>query len=149
MTLARAIAREEAITDALRAADAAIGSELPTQQALRIIAALKRLRPASLPKVIAGSGVDYLERVQRLARQAWSTLYDPDAIGPQHDATAAVQTPIGILRAVVWRTEWQGQKRRQVAWRAEYYLDDAPVTVREIRQAGLAQRPTSRNRRAA
>jgi len=146
MTVANKIAREDAITEALRAADLAIGDEAPTPQALRIIAALKRLRSGKAVRVSGTHRVDYLSRVQEAARAAWLARHG-SVFGPEHDAMAGVDTPIGRLRMVTWRTLWSGGARgERIAWAGEYYLDDEPITVAEIKDAGLAQRRTQRTR---
>lgn len=146
MTHAARIARDDAITDALRAVNEAIGDEEPTDQAFRIIAALKALRPGAPPRVVSLERADYLEKVQREAQRKWLEEYDGliGALGsPAHDAVAGTDTPIGRLRAVTWRRVWHDGR---IAWASEYYLNDEPITIAEIRDAGLAQRPTTRNR---
>lgn len=141
------IARHDALTLALRTVDDAIGNEPPTPQAFRIIEAIKRLRDAEPARVTGLNRVDYLERVQRDARIAWGGRWQGNRTGPDHDATAGVDTPLGRLRAVVWRKVWRGDRRgERVAWSGEYYLNEGPITVAEIKAAGLAQRPTTRRR---
>ncbi|MDK2769957.1 MAG: hypothetical protein KYX69_19840 [Sphingomonas sp.] len=147
MTQSARMAREDALTEALRVADTAIGSERPEPQAFRIIAAIRELRDAAPARVTSLSRIDYLERVQRDARIAWGGRWQGNRTGPEHDATAGVDTPLGRLRVVVWRRPWKGERRGQrIAWAGEYYLNDEPITVAEIKAAGLAQRPTTRRR---
>lgn len=147
MNRAALLTREDALTDALRAVDSAIGDEQPTDQAMRIIDAIKRLRPSEPARLTSPNRVDYLDRVQKAARGAWSAAHGPMNFGPEHDAVAGVDTPIGRLRAVVWRRRWHGNRRGdRIAWAGEYYLDDDPVTIAEIVTAGLARRPTTRCR---
>lgn len=141
MNVTASIARDDAITEALRAATDALGDDEPTQQALHIIAAIKRLR--SPVRVTGSERVDYLERVQRAARAQWHATRKADEIGPVFAAVAGTDTPIGRLKAVTWRTTW---RTGRVAWMTEYYLKDDPITLAEIRAAGLAQRPTMRCR---
>ncbi|WP_454618352.1 hypothetical protein [Bradyrhizobium cenepequi] len=146
MTVTARLSREEAITDALRVANDAIGDEQPTAQALRIIAAIKRLRAADPVRVAQLSRVNYMAQLQQAAQAAWLKEHgDPTGckIGPQHDAAASIETPLGWFRMVTWRRAWRGGR---VAWASEYYLNDEPITVAEIEAAGLAQRPTTRNR---
>lgn len=145
------LAREDAITDALRATDTAIGDEPPTPQALRIIGALKRLRADKPVRVVATAPVDYLSRVQEIARATWLKVHGENAttnFTGSMTATAGLETPIGRLKMITWRVKWLlnggGEK---IAWAGEYYLDDEPITVDEIRAAGLARRPTTRNRK--
>lgn len=142
MTHTTKLAREDFITETLRAVNDAIGTDEPADQSFKIIAAIKALRDTKA-RVTSG-GVDYLRKVQEAAREAWAV-----SVGQQGDdtvhASAGISTPIGRLRAVTWRTKWKGDR---LAWASEYYLDDAPITVREIRAAGLAQRPTQRNRQS-
>lgn len=144
MTHTARLAREDAITEALRAADMAIGDEPPTDQALRIIAALQNLRSDQPARVTSLDRIDYLEHVQTAAQRAWQARHDRIVTGPDHDATAGIDTPIGRLKSVTWRRAWASGR---IAWASEYYLNDAPITVAEIRAAGLAQRPTTRKRR--
>jgi hypothetical protein len=151
MNHAAKLAREDALTEALRATDAAIGDEQPTDQALRIIEALKRLRSDGKARVPGLDRRDYLAEVQDAARLAWSMQHGgkPAALptGPGHDAVAGIDTPLGRLKMVTWRRPWNGNLRgERIAWAGEYYLDDEPITVAEIKAAGLAQRPTTRNR---
>lgn len=144
MSHGQRLAREEAITDALRVTDIAIGDEPPTPQALRIIEALKRMRDGKPVRIAAT--VDYMERVQSQARAAWKGRYRPTAFGEKYDATAGIDTPLGCFRAVVWKRIWASPRGPRIAWAGEYYLDDEPITVAEIKAAGLARRPTTRNR---
>jgi len=144
MTHTHKLARDEFITEALRAVNDAIGNEEPHAQAFRIIAAIKGLREDKVR--VAGGGIDYLERVQNTARDVWIMEFGGKhgnivVVGPQ--ATAGIDTPIGRLRCTTWRTLWKGER---AAWASEYSLNDEPITVREIKAAGLAQRPTTRNR---
>ncbi|RWF64103.1 MAG: hypothetical protein EOQ34_29940 [Mesorhizobium sp.] len=152
MTNTARIAREEAITDALRAINDAIGDEEPTDQAFKIIDAIKRLRDDKPARVASTERVDYLGRVQAEAQAAWMAQFLPEAetippVGPNYDATAGVDTPLGRLRVTTWRRGWRGARGERIAWASEYYLADQPITVAEIRACGLAQRPTSRNRK--
>jgi len=152
MTHATKIAREQFITEALRAVDDAIGQEPPTDQALRMIEAIKRLRARKPVKVAALNPVDYLAKVQAAARAAWVEQHGGEhgniiVTGPHADAVAGIDTPVGRLRMVIWRSAWSGRRGWRVVWRGEYYLDDEPITLAEIRLAGLAERPTKRNRK--
>lgn len=146
MTVTARIAREDAITDALRAANDAIGNDAPTAQALRIIRAIKLLRAAEPARIAQLAVVNYMAQLQQTVQRSWLEKHgDPDGykIGPEHDAVAGIDTPIGRFRAVTWRARW---RTGRVAWASEYYLNDEPITVAEIEAAGLAQRPTTRNR---
>lgn len=154
MTHAARLAREDAITEALRAADAAIGQEEPTTQAMRIIDAIKRLRAGAPARVTATERVDYLRIAQEAARSAWTAQNDEaqamrdrgEDFEIDASTSAHVATPLGSLRAVVWRVHWRGGR---MAWASEYTLDDEPITIAEIKAAGLAQRPTTRRRQKA
>jgi len=148
MTHTARLAREDTITDALRAADTAIGDEEPDDQALRILAALKALRADQPARVTGTNRVDYLTRVQKAAQAAWYNRHgqDQNRAGIEFEASASVATPLGDLRAIIWRREWRGVRGRRLAWASEYWLGDDPITIDEIRAAGLALRPTSRNR---
>jgi hypothetical protein len=143
MTHADRLARSDALTEALRAIDLAIGNEPPEPQSLRIIAAIKRLRDDKPVRAALLDRIDYLERVQNEARARWRLRYKDDQIGAEFDISHTVDTPIGKLSITTWRELWNAVT---LAWRSEYTLDGEPITVAEIREAGLAQRPTSRNR---
>lgn len=80
--------------------------------------------------VPAGHRVDYLALVQEAARQA----VDETGMGG-----ADRLTPIGILHC--WATEVNGKRY------AIYKLNGERVTVKQIIALGLAQRPTSRDRK--
>ncbi|HEY5797679.1 MAG TPA: hypothetical protein VIU82_21965 [Bosea sp. (in: a-proteobacteria)] len=147
MTHAAKLAREEAFTDAIRIADNAIGDEPPEAQSLRIIAALKTMRDAGQATVAGTVRVNYLGRAQDAARRAWTQDHSPNDTGPEREATAGVDTPLGRLRAVAWRRAWKGTARgERIAWAGEYWLNDEPITLAEIKAAGLDRRPTTRNR---
>lgn len=149
MTHTAKLAREDALTDALRVTDAAIGDEQPAPQALRIIAAIKRLRDDEPARVVSFNRVDYLDRVQIAARAAYRTVHGLGDHGSECEGIAGIDTPLGRLKAIVWRRPWKGGKHGdRIAWAGEYYLDEEPITVAEIKAAGLAQRPTTRNRKA-
>lgn len=148
MTHSLKLAREDFITEALRAVNDAIGTAEPHEQAFKIIAAIKALRDTKAR--VTNGGVDYLRKVQEASQDAWRAEYGGThgnvvTDDPRCTASAGIVTPIGRLRVVTWRTTWKGDRP---AWASEYYLDDAPITVREIRAAGLAQRPTTRTRQS-
>jgi hypothetical protein len=133
------IIRADALTDALRAIQIAIGDAEPHAQIYQAIGAIKTLRAGYEVRVQTAERIDYLDRVQQAARQAWAA----DGGSRDHDATAAVDTPLGTLTATVWRKE----TTRGAEWKSSYSLDGKPIGVRDIKLAGLAQRPTSRNRK--
>lgn len=137
------IARETLLKALLRDIDALIETE-PTDRELAIIALIKGMRDDAAARVMA-ERVDYLDRVQKAAHRAWIEAHAnfENRTGPEFDGIAGVDTPLGRLKAITYRRPWKGGR---IAWATEYYLDDQPVTIREIRAAGLAQRPTSRNR---
>lgn len=149
------LAREDAITDALRAVNAALGDDVPTDQAFRIIDAIKRLRDGQPVRVTSTDRVDYLGLVQSEGQAAWNrqhavvkgVVLAKAPSGPEHDATAGIDTPLGRLRVTTWRRSWTGERGERIAWASEYYLSEEPITVAEIKAAGLAQRPTTRQRR--
>lgn len=148
MNITARLVRDDTITDALRAADKAIGNEPPTDQALRILAALKAMLADQPTRVVAGKRIDYLRMVQDQAQVAWHQEHGQGGAltGIEHDAAASVTTPIGRLRAIVWRRQWNGSRGTRLAWASEYWLDEEPITIAEIRASGLAQRPSTRNR---
>lgn len=152
MNHATKLARHDAFTEAIRETDAAIGDEQPTDQALRIIAALKRLRDGQPVRVETLERRDYMAQVQEAARKAFLDLYPARqssyATGPSFDATAGIDTPLGRLVATVWRQQWSGKRGERITWAGSYMLENEPITVAEIRAAGLAQRPTTRNRKS-
>ncbi|TIT90350.1 MAG: hypothetical protein E5W41_00025 [Mesorhizobium sp.] len=153
MSFTARIAREETITEALRAINDAIGDEVPTVQAFKIIDAIKRLRDGQ-PAHAGSERRDYMTEAQAAARAEWQAKHDVfqhfgDTTGPNYDATAGVDTPLGRLRVTTWRRPWRGDRGERIAWASEYYLNDQPITVAEIKAMGLAQRPTTRNRKRA
>ncbi len=152
MKLSERIAREDALSDALRAANDAIGDARPHAQALKIIEAIKRIRSDAPVVVATERPTDFLAMVQAKARMAWREAYGHShgpgvLIGPRHTASAEQETPLGALSAKTWRRPWKGKRGARLAWAAEYTLNGAPITLREIRMAGLAKRPTTRRRR--
>ncbi|TIN82221.1 hypothetical protein [Mesorhizobium sp.] len=147
MSFTARIAREEAITEALRAINDAIGDEVPTVQAFKIIDAIKRLRDGR-PAHAGSERRDYMAEAQDAARAVWLAVHRlGNMTGPEYDATAGVDTPLGRLRVTTWRRPWRGDRGERIAWASEYYLNDQPITVAEIKAMGLAQRPTTRNRK--
>lgn len=144
--------REDVITEALRVMNDALDGAEPNDQVLAMFKAVKGIRapePLSLP---ISKVTDYMAWVQREARSAWesraSAYTAGRPIGPRFSVTAGVDTPIGRLALTTWRREWVGSiKGERIAWAGEYTLDGEPITVAEIRAAGLAQRPTTRNRK--
>lgn len=146
MSVTARLARDEAIADALRVATAVIGDDAASPQALAIVAAIKRLRVADPIKIAALSRVNYLAQLQREAQTMWTGFYAADVTGPEQDVIAGIDTPIGRFRCTTWRRRWNNGR---IAWASEYYLNDEPITVAEIEAAGLAQRPTTRQRRKA
>lgn len=144
MPLTAALTREETLTDALRAANDAIGDEVPDDQAFRIIAAIKALLVASPARVASLVRVDYLRTLQMRAHAAWMNQYRGDEIGPEYDAVAGIDTPLGRLKMVTWRRTWRGGR---IAWASEYDIAGEPISIAEIRAVGLAQRPTTRKRK--
>lgn len=149
MTYAATLARCDAFTEALRLANDAIGNDPPTDQALRIIKSLQRARDDKPARVTSLDRVDYLGQVQQAARTRWSVTYEGSAHGPGFEVSEKVQTPLGLLTATVWRRCWTGPHRgKRTAWAAEYHLNGKPISITEIREAGLAMRPTERAKRA-
>jgi hypothetical protein len=144
MTYKHRIMRQEALTEAIQIVNEAIGDEAPHRQSLRVLAALRVARDRGFVRVPWSDRIDYLERLQTAARAAWLSRWPENAAGPEYDAMASVSTPIGTLSAVIWRAPKNGGSR--VTWSSEYDLAGDPITISEIRAAGLAQRPTSRNR---
>lgn len=134
MTLAERIAYETAIEDAIRT----VSENCPAANA-DVFSALQSLRPSKPTRVAYSPPVNYLEVLQQLARKAWHDKHGSEAHGAEADAVAGLDTPIGWLRAVVWRRAWTGKRGLRLCWSTEYYLDDEPVTLDEIRKAGLAK----------
>lgn len=154
-TQAEKIARHNALTDALRVGAAALGEinedAADHPAATAIFEAIKRLRDGE-PAIAANlDRVDYLDRVQHAARTAYRVAHGilPAEFGVAVDATASVETPLGRLKLTTWEREVFGKRGRRRQWAGEYSLDEAPITVAEIRAANLAPRPTTRKRRNA
>lgn len=147
MTHATKLTRDDTITEALRAANDAIGQEEPTPQAFKIIAALKALRDPQPVRIMSG-GRDYLRQVQEAAQREWLGEYgmEDQVTGPFHVASAGITTPLGRLTCTTWRRKWSGKRGERITWASEYTLNDDPISIEEIKKAGLAQRPTTRNR---
>jgi hypothetical protein len=138
------IAREKAFTDALRIAAEIVGDNQADPQMLLFIAAIKRLRDERPVRVASLERFDYLEKVQADAHGAWmDQCGDTNRVGPEHDAEAVIDTPLGPLSCRTWRERWANGK---IAWKSIYSLAGEPITIREIKDAGLAQRPTTRTR---
>lgn len=147
MTHTAKLARHDALTEAIRATDEAIGDEPPTDQALRIIKILKQLRDDCSARVGGTERRDYMSEVQKIARDKWLAEYDGMiGVSQHHDATASIGTPIGRLSATVWQQQWSGARGTRMVWGGSYTLDGEPITIEEIKAAGLARRPTTRNR---
>lgn len=89
-------------------------------------------------KIVTGDRVDYLEWVQLKARQAW---VDGRMSQTTKAAVSSVTTPLGALTCETWMEA--GKDR----WQSLYTLAGEPITVREIKALGLAQRPTTRERK--
>lgn len=143
MTIGSKLARDEFVTEALRHVETVLAGDRPTGQTLRIIEALKSMRPTSPVRVVSSNRVDYLGRVQMAAQMAWRCRHGRGTVGVENDASASVETPLGLLSATTYRREW---KNGNQSWSTEYALAGEPITIRDIRAAGLAQRPTIRNR---
>jgi hypothetical protein len=104
------------------------------------------MREAATATVASTTPTDFLERVQIAARRAHIAQHAKDKIGRTYSASASVDTPLGKLECMTWKRPWEGEKRARVTWASEYQLAGEFISVREIKAAGLAQRPTSRNR---
>lgn len=145
MKLAERIIRERAIAECISAIHPLMGEDAGPD-AYAMLEKLKALRDEAQATVAGGNPVDYLEMVQLRARKKHIASIDPDKIGREHSATEAVDTPLGELRCMTWKRPWVGDKRPRITWASEYTLAGDFVSVREIKAAGLAARPTSRNR---
>lgn len=92
----------------------------------RAFDALNREISALRGRIESVSRIDYLERVQLKARG-------------EYGGVATENTPLGPLLCEATLIDGQ--------WHSEYYLNGERIAVREIKALGLAQRPTTRNRR--
>jgi len=128
------LTRDETITSVLAAISDALGSDEPHEQSLRIIQTIRAMRDEGIR--IASPAMDYLRHVQELSRRA-------------PGSPASIRTPLGFLTATASPKAWRGKMGIRTAWVTEYALDGAPITLKEIRAAGLAQRPFTRSRRKA
>ena len=151
MTQGEKIARYNALTDALRVGAEAVEDAQDHPGVTAIFEAIKRLRDAEPAVATNADRVDYMARVQQLARSAYREAHGnlPARYGVEVDATASVDTPLGRLRLTTWERQVYGKRGKRRQWAGEYSLDDAPITVAEIRAANLAPRPTTRNRKNA
>lgn len=89
-------------------------------------------------RIVSGDRIDYLERVQLKARQAW---VDGRMSQTTKTAVASTETPLGALICETWMEA--GKDR----WQSTYTLAGEQITVRQIKALGLAQRPTTRERK--
>lgn len=88
---------------------------------------LNREIAAVTGRVEGGERIDYLERVQ------WKARGDVGGIATEN-------TPIGPLMC-------EATRNADGVWASTYYLNGERIAVRDIKALGLAQRPTTRNRR--
>lgn len=139
-------ARDIIIREVLRVVDKEM-TWTPTAREISIVQAITSMLRDQPPRVI-GNRVDYLSMVQARSREAWVAEFG-DGISDEpipekpRLASAGIETPIGLFRAVTRRKAW---KSGRPTWATEYYLDDVPMTIADIKAAGLAQRQTTRNR---
>ncbi len=145
MKHAEKIIREQTLTEAIRELHPLMGEE-PSPESFAMLERLKDMREAATATVASSSPVDYLEQVQGKARRAHLVKHAVDKIGRAHSASASVDTPLGKLECMTWKRPWEGEKRARVTWASEYQLAGEFISVREIKAAGLAARPTTRNR---
>lgn len=155
MTLAARIAYQKGVEDAIRAAGSAVedhdrndDGSIAFAAITDIFAAMRECLPEKTAYVAMTEPVDYLDRLIRAARHAWFEAhgYGTRLSGVEHDAVFGLDTPLGRLKAIVWRRPWTGKRGERLCWAAEYYLNDEPVTIAEIRAAGLAEKKFKRNR---
>lgn len=102
----------------------------------RMFTTLNREIAAVTGRVEGGERIDYLAMVQRNARASWRGGGGFEGVG----SVATVKTPIGPLMCEACFTA-------ERKWLSTYYLNGERIAVREIKALGLAQRPTTRNRR--
>lgn len=146
-THAYKIARDETIQEVIRTLDAALSYVERDEEDIRrnVFATLKGMREG-LPVVVRTlNRIDYLEKVQTEAR-AEHARSRPSDNAKEYTASAVVETPIGKLGIITWQRTWRGARGERTAWASEYTLNGEPITLDEIRKAGLNQRPTTRNR---
>lgn len=143
MNLGERQAYENAVTEALRMANDALGDEQPTQQVLRVLEAVRSLRSDKPVVNPSTERIDYMERAVARARMEWSKA--PAGESGARRGIGGTDTPMGRLKAVTWRRDVISRPGKEF-WHTEYYLDDQPISLREIREAGLARRPTIRRR---
>jgi hypothetical protein len=94
----------------------------------RAFADLNRVISGVAGVIVGNERIDYVERVQVKARAAGNA-----------GGSASVKTPIGELTCMTWIDAGKRQ--------SEYTLAGSRISVREMKALGLAQRPTTRNRR--
>lgn len=145
--ISREMIRHDAIVECIRAVSQVMdvdGDPGPVAHAM--LDALKSLQSAVPVRVQYMTPVDYLETVQNIARATWASQYQGGETGQIHSASGAVDTPLGRLRCTTWQREWAGKRHQRVTWASQYDLRGEPVTIDTIRSAGLAERPSKRNR---
>ena len=145
MKHAEKIIREATLTEAIRELHPLMGEE-PSPEAFAMLDRLKDMRDAAVATVASTARVDYLEQAQTAARRDHNVKHGRDKIGRAFMGTATVDTPLGQLECSTWLRPWDGEKRARVTWASDYMLAGNFISVREIKAAGLAQRPTTRNR---
>lgn len=155
MTVADRIAYQQGVEDAIRAAGEAVEGYTRAEDGsisyaaiTDMFAAMRRRLPAKAAYIKMSEPIDYFAQLKSVAHRAWFEKHGHGTklSGVEHDAVAGVDTPLGRLKAIVWRRPWAGKRGERLCWAAEYYLDDEPVTIAEITAAGLADKKFRRNR---
>lgn len=95
----------------------------------RAFADLNRAISAAAGVIVGSERVDYLMKAQTKARGAG-----------KDGGSGSTKTPLGELTCMTWTAE--GRRT------STYTLAGKQITVREIKALGLAQRPTTRNRKS-
>lgn len=136
MTLAERIAYEHAVEDCIRT----VSQSCPGADA-DVFEALRSVMPDKPSRIVYSTPVNYLEQLQRLAQRTWFEKHGHGSglSGATADALAGLDTPLGRFRAVIWRRPWAGKRGERLCWSTEYYLNDEPVTLDEVKAAGLAK----------
>ena len=156
LTKSQRIARQKGIEEAIRTASRAVAGlqqdqegRVPFDRVVEIFAAMKGLIKSN-EYISLGEPVNYLMLVQQQAQAAYNLEFgksDPDfAQMVEAKGSAAEATPMGTLECVTWKKNWAGPKRQRRAWQSKYFLADEPVTISDIREAGLADNKIRRNR---
>jgi len=143
-TLAQRLARADAISECISLIAPIIDDvDDPGPIPDAMLAALFKLRDSAQAVIQQTEPIDYLGRARVRAQNDFRAKP-----GPADYGWGAEDTPLGRLKVRTWQRTWVGKLGSRIVWASEYLLDGDPVTIADLRKAGFARRPHSRNRKA-